>query len=83
MKRKRDYDNEEGGSVFVASLGEVKLPPEIETKVAGEIQAAVLRGLAAVDFRGEVNTQFPRELFPWGPTMGIWIGTPPSIREPT
>jgi hypothetical protein len=75
------YDNDEGGSVFVASLGEVKLPPAIENRVAGEIQAAVMRGLAAVDFGGEVNTQFPRDLFPWGRTLGMWVGRPPTFPD--
>ena len=66
------YKSEEG-SLFVASLGGVKLPPEVEAKVAGEIQAAVMRALAAVDFAGDVHTKFPREGFP-DHTMGIWIG---------
>lgn len=71
--------NTKAGSLFVVSLQGVKLTREVETKVAGEIQAAVMRGLAAVDFQGELNTKFPRDLFPGGRTIGIWIGDPPVL----
>lgn len=66
------------GSLFVASLGDVKLPDELERRVAGEIQASVMRALAEVDARGDVRRRFPSEspfddirLPPH--TQGIWI----------
>lgn len=72
------------GSLFVASLGEVKLPDELERRVAGEIQASIIRALAEVDARGDVRRRFPSQSpfediqFP-PHTQGIWID--PDIRS--
>lgn len=67
------YENKDG-SLFVADLGGVKLPAELEKKVAGDIQATVMRALASVDFKGDVLRRAPEGSpidFP-GHTMGIW-----------
>jgi len=64
-------------NLFVASLGRLKLTPEIEAKIAGEVQAAVIRSLAEIDFHGDVHTKFPFNDFevflPFGRTLGIWV----------
>ena len=57
-------------SDFVVRLDGVKLSKEQEAAINGEIQAAVMRQLAKIDARADLNLRIPYK--EW---LGIWIRT--------
>ncbi len=56
------------GSEFVVKLDGIKLPPAVESQIAKEIQATVMREIARIDLKGDLVARIPRK--EW---LGIWI----------
>lgn len=64
------------GSEFVVKLDGIKLPSDVESQIAREIQATVLREIARIDLKGDLVARFPRK--EW---LGIWLRIQKPDRE--
>jgi hypothetical protein len=56
------------GSEFIVKLDGIKLPPAQEAEISHEINAAVMRALGKIDFKGDLSARIP-----WKEWRGIWI----------
>lgn len=56
------------GSEFIVKVDGIKLPAEAEARLNGEIQALVLREIAKIDYKGDLQSKIPRK--EW---LGIWL----------
>ena len=56
------------GSEFIVKVDGIKLPADVEARVNGEIQALVLREIAKIDYKGDLQSKIPRK--EW---LGIWL----------
>jgi hypothetical protein len=61
----------QSGSEFAVKLAGLKLPAEIEKRIATEIRQAVLREIAKLDFKGDLRIRPGIKLGPG--TLGIAI----------
>jgi hypothetical protein len=58
----------QSGSEFILKLNGIKLPAEVEQRIAGELQAALMREIARVDLKSPLTIRIPnREWY------GIWL----------
>ncbi len=73
------------GSRFEADLGDVRLPYEVEQKVAQQIADVVKKALASADTRGDAVTRLRvpdlTSRFPLDHTLGIWVPPDDILRR--
>jgi hypothetical protein len=71
------------GSRFEVNLGDLKLPEDVERRIAIEIQRVVLQEIAKSDFRGDerskqmMPTSLVLDFSGKGGTMGMYPPPPP------
>ena len=69
-------ESEYKGSKFVVDFGGADLPPEVAKLMQANIQEAVLRTVARLDFKGDITFKLPPDV--WGL---VWDGRFEGINE--
>ena len=70
------------GSEFILKLSGIKLPPEVERRVAAELQSTLLREIARVDLKTGVDLRAGLAIrIPNRDWFGIWIERARGVGE--